>query len=109
MVPDGSMASHAEPAWTLLATTPAVDNEPQTCVPSYQVLKMRESLLSSGPSLSFCDGPKPGRQVTVMQSRNGTLPAFCSDAGGTTYTSEGTVVRDRSSARGPPTSDRVFD
>ncbi len=45
---------------------------------------MRLSLESRGPSTSRTgDGPIPARQVLTMQSRSGTLPARCSDSGGT--------------------------
>src|SRR5260221_14502808 len=91
------------------STCTAVDNEPQTCVPSYQVLKMRVSLLSSAPSVSPGDGPNPERQVTARQSRSGSLASFCSDAGGTTYVSDGTTERSSVNARWVLSSDRVFD
>lgn len=48
---------------------------------------MRVSLESSGPSTSLKGSaamPTLGAQVAVIrQSRSGTLPAFCSERGGT--------------------------
>src|SRR5689334_6422576 len=109
MPPPGFSSNHAEPAWTLSPTRTAVDSPPHTWLPSNHVLKMRVSLLSSGPSTSFGDGASPAiGQPIVRQSRSGTLPAFCSLAGGTTYTSDGTCRRVNPNARWLLSSELVF-
>src|SRR4051812_12154417 len=53
---------------------------------------MRLSLLSRCPSTSLGDGPRSSRHSVTKQSRRGTLPSFCSDAGGTPYASEAIVL-----------------
>src|SRR3981081_2197000 len=69
---------------------------------------MRLSLLSSGPSTSPRDGPTPARHCTRMQSRRGTGPTFCSEGGGTPYTSELSVLLSRARAGLAASSDAVF-
>src|SRR4051794_6918639 len=90
-------------------TCTIVLNDPQMRPLAYHVLKMRLSLLSIGPSTSG-EGPPMslGRQLVTRQSRSGTLPAFCSENGGTPYGCVTTVRRASVSATRALSSERVL-
>src|SRR3954452_9338841 len=89
-------------------TCTMVDSDAHTCWPSYHVLKMRESLESSGPSTSRGDTPPANSHPTISQSRSGVGPAFCSDRGGTPYASDVTACRRKLRARWLLSRDRVL-
>src|SRR3954454_20528218 len=74
----------------------------------YQTCWIRESLLSSGPSVS-CAGPMPERQPTVTQLASGTGPGRCWESGGTPYDSDPSVTLLSMTCGWLVASDDVFD
>ena len=84
---DGVTTKYSTAAWLTLSMVKAVSSAAHSLPLAKVVCSMRESLLSrlysgSGANGSVAPRRKVAHPLSLMQSRSGVLPVFCTDLGG---------------------------